>query len=171
MTGTGMEEDHNQEHHRLDDEDQEQRHQIRNSQTVRFVDDEDGCIQVKENFIGFRSMDDSTGKGLTQLFLNVLNENKIKLQDCCSQGYDNGANMKGRKSGFQATILALNPRAFFMPCGCHSLSLVVSDAESSSLDSVSLWNTAKDKCPVFSINYHVEDSHGQCYKSDCEATK
>nr|XP_048707008.1 NAD(P) transhydrogenase, mitochondrial isoform X1 [Caretta caretta] len=34
-TGTGTEEDHNQEHHRLDDEDQEQRHQIRNSQRAR----------------------------------------------------------------------------------------------------------------------------------------
>ncbi|CAM4477578.1 unnamed protein product [Lepidochelys kempii] len=47
--------------------------------TVRFVDDENGCIQVKDHFICFWSVDDFTGKGLTELFMNVLNENKMKL--------------------------------------------------------------------------------------------
>lgn len=82
-------------------------------------------------------MDDCTAKGLTGLFMNVLNKNKIKLQDCHGQGYDNSVNMKGRKSGIQARTIVLNPRDFFMTCGCHSL--VVSDAASSSLDSVSLF--------------------------------
>ncbi|XP_044857968.1 uncharacterized protein LOC123361855 [Mauremys mutica] len=104
--------------------------------TVKFVDDEDGCIQVKEDFICFWSVDNSSGKGLTELFMNILNDNKIKLQECCSQGYDNGVNMKGRNSGIQARIPALNPKAFFVPCGCHSLNLVVSDA---ALDSVSVF--------------------------------
>ncbi|KAH1186966.1 hypothetical protein KIL84_019715 [Mauremys mutica] len=62
--------------------------------TVRFVDDKDGCIQVKEHFICFQSLDNSTGTGLTEQFMNALNENKMKRQDCCSQGYDNCANMK-----------------------------------------------------------------------------
>ncbi|XP_039356038.1 zinc finger MYM-type protein 1-like [Mauremys reevesii] len=102
------------------------------SLTVRFVDYKDGCIQGKEHFICFWSVD-SPGKGLTALFMKILNENKIKLQGCHSQGYDNGANMKGRNSGAQAKILALIPRAFFIPCGCHFLNLVVSHVVSSSV--------------------------------------
>ncbi|CAM5084779.1 unnamed protein product [Natator depressus] len=117
--------------------------------TVRFVNYKDGCIQVKEHFICFWSVDDSPGKGLTELFMKILNENKIKLQDCRGQGYDNGANMKGRNSGVQARILALNPRAFFMPCGCHSLNLVVSDAASSS---VSLFGVLQRTYILFSAS-------------------
>ncbi|CAM4478976.1 unnamed protein product [Lepidochelys kempii] len=140
--------------------------------TVKFVDNEDGCIQVKEHFICFWSVDDCSGKGLTELFMYILNEHKIKLQDGCSQGYNNGTNMKGRNSGIQARILALIPRAFFMPYGCHSLKLVVSDVASSSLASVSVLGVLQGYIrPVFSINYQVEGPHGQCYKSDREAAK
>ncbi|CAM4628560.1 unnamed protein product [Lepidochelys kempii] len=127
-------------------------HSEKMSFTVRFVDDKDGSIQVKEHFICFRSVDDSTGKGLTGLFMNVLNENKIKLQDCCGQGYNNSTNMKGRNSGVQARIRALNPRAFFMPCGCCSLSLAVSDAAAFSLDSVFLFGALQRLYVLFSAS-------------------
>lgn len=40
---------------------------------------------------------------------------------------DNGANMKGYKSGVQAQLLQENQKAFFTPCGCHNLNLVLSD--------------------------------------------
>ncbi len=51
----------------------------------------------------------------------------LLISDCRGQGYDNGANMKGQSKGVQARILRLNPRAFFTPCGCHSLNLVLGD--------------------------------------------
>ncbi len=35
--------------------------------------------------------------------------------------------MKGQSKGVQTRILRLNPRAFFTPCGCHSLNLVLGD--------------------------------------------
>jgi hypothetical protein len=37
------------------------------------------------------------------------------------QGYDNGANMKGK-------IIAFKGRAFFVPCATHGLKLMVNDA-------------------------------------------
>ncbi|PWA79198.1 zinc finger MYM-type protein 1 [Artemisia annua] len=43
------------------------------------------------------------------------------------QGYDNGANMKGKHQGVQKTFLDLNPRTFYTPCGCHSLNLTLCD--------------------------------------------
>ena len=44
------------------------------------------------------------------------------------QGYDNGANMKGKHSGLQARILQINPRAPFVPCAAHTLNWVVNDS-------------------------------------------
>jgi len=41
------------------------------------------------------------------------------------QGYDNGSNMKGKYQGVQKRFLDINPKAFYTPCGCHSLNLVL----------------------------------------------
>jgi hypothetical protein len=48
----------------------------------------------------------------------------VPLQDCCSQGYDNGANMRGKINGVKARILEKNRCALFSPCGAHSLNRV-----------------------------------------------
>lgn len=48
------------------------------------------------------------------------------------QGYDNGANMKGKNVGVQRIILDINPLAFFLPCSDHPFNLVVNDAASAS---------------------------------------
>ncbi|CAM4418244.1 unnamed protein product [Lepidochelys kempii] len=125
-------------------------HSEKLSFTVRCIDNKDGCFQLKERLICFWSVNSSTGKGRTELFMNILNENKIKLQDCRGQGYDSGADLKGRNSCVQARILALNPRAFFVPCSCHSLNLVVSDA--SSLDSVPLFGVLQRRYVLFSAS-------------------
>lgn len=77
--------------------------------------------------------------GLTEVIINVLNKYGVELENCIGQGYDNGANMKGKNIGVQKTILDLNPLAFFVPCGCHSLDLVLCDAAKSSLKSITLF--------------------------------
>ena len=48
------------------------------------------------------------------------------------QAYDNGANMKGKKQGVQAR--QLNTRALFVPCGAHTMNLVIAGAAKSSQD-------------------------------------
>ena len=111
-------------------------HSEKLSFTIRFIGEYEGCIQVKEHFIGFKTVDESSGESLTELIMNTLNEYTICIQDCRGQGYDNGANMKRKNKGVQARILAINSRACFVPCGCHSLNLVISDAASSSIDSI-----------------------------------
>ena len=35
--------------------------------------------------------------------------------------------MKGKHQGVQKRFLDINPRAFYTPCGCHSLNLTLSD--------------------------------------------
>jgi hypothetical protein len=44
------------------------------------------------------------------------------------QGYDDGADMVGVNSGVKTKILAINPRAFSMACGCHNWNLLLGDA-------------------------------------------
>ncbi|CAN7978155.1 unnamed protein product [Ixodes persulcatus] len=90
--------------------------------TLRFLDTIDGKVIIQETFIGFKTLCESTGKGLTKAIMSTLQECGIMIEDCRGQGYGNGANMKGKRKGVQARILEKNPRAFFVPCGCHSLS-------------------------------------------------
>jgi len=47
--------------------------------------------------------------------------------------------MKGHKSGVQARLLELNPRAFFTPCVCHNYNLLLGDIASSCSDAVSFF--------------------------------
>ena len=42
--------------------------------------------------------------------------------------------MKGHRSGLQARILEGNLRAFFTPCACHNLNLLLSDMAKSSVN-------------------------------------
>jgi hypothetical protein len=71
------------------------------------------------------SIDDSTGKGLSDVTLKLLEKNKLELKHCRGQENNNGVNMKGTNSGVQKRILDQNPLTFFMPCGCHNLNRVI----------------------------------------------
>lgn len=56
-------------------------------------------IEIKEHFIGFKTVHNSSGTSLKDLFLRTLQENHIPFRDCRGQSYENGANMKGHKKG------------------------------------------------------------------------
>ncbi|CAG9837531.1 unnamed protein product [Diabrotica balteata] len=61
----------------------------------------------------FCEVSNTTGQGLTDLILNFLKESKINTADKRGQGYDYGANMKGKHNDLQKKILVTNPRALF----------------------------------------------------------
>ncbi|CAH0551202.1 unnamed protein product [Brassicogethes aeneus] len=96
---------------------------------IRFVDliDERGGY-IKEHFLGFVPVLETTGAGLTEKILEVLKKLSLPFENLRGQGFDNGSNMKGKNSGVQRRILDKNPRALFVPCSSHSLNLVVNDA-------------------------------------------
>ncbi|XP_025406733.1 zinc finger MYM-type protein 1-like [Sipha flava] len=129
-------------------------HSEKMSFTIRFVDENNGNLQVAEHFIGFREVSESTGESLTELLLKTLKENNLDIMNCRGQGYDNGANMKGHKKCVQARILALNPKAAFMPCGCHSLNLVISDTASKSKESITLFGIVQRIFVLFSASVY-----------------
>lgn len=118
--------------------------------TLRFVLLENKKVVIHEHFIGFSIADSSTGLGLTEHILEQLNKCGLQLDDCRGQGYDNGSNMRGIHQGVQKRILDRNPRAFFVPCTCHSLNLVVKDAADSCLIAVNLFSFLQQLYNLFS---------------------
>ncbi|XP_039866244.1 zinc finger MYM-type protein 1-like [Simochromis diagramma] len=96
------------------------------------------CFQaqpdIKEYFLGYINVEQTTGLNLSNVVLDKLKELGIPFENCRGQAYDNGANMKGKKQGVQARLLQLNPRALFVPCGAHTMNLVIADAAKSSPD-------------------------------------
>nr|XP_047129436.1 zinc finger MYM-type protein 1-like [Hydra vulgaris]XP_047129437.1 zinc finger MYM-type protein 1-like [Hydra vulgaris] len=85
-------------------------------------------VVVSEHFLTFLELQDTTGANMTKVVIDKLQELGVNLDDMRGQGYDNGANMRGKYNGVQARIRQLNPRAFFVPCSAHSLNLVLNDA-------------------------------------------
>ncbi|XP_073516987.1 zinc finger MYM-type protein 5-like [Phyllobates terribilis] len=65
---------------------------------VRFVSpSEDKKFEIKEHFLGFIPVSDTTGGGLTAAVLNKFEELSLSVDNLRGQGYDNGSNMKGKK--------------------------------------------------------------------------
>ena len=67
----------------------------------------------------------------------------LDIDNVRGQGYDNGANMKGKHQRVQKQFLELNPKALYMPCVGHSLNLTLSDMAHSCVKAISLMECCK----------------------------
>jgi hypothetical protein len=93
-------------------------------------------------------VDITSGLGLfheLQIILNILD---LDIDNIRGQGYDNESNMKGKHQGVQKQLLDINPRAFYTPCGCHSLNLTLSDMISSCAKATSFFSAVQ---PIYSL--------------------
>ncbi|XP_058733323.1 uncharacterized protein LOC131604926 [Vicia villosa] len=106
-------------------------HQEQMSLIIRYVDVSSTSISIEESFLEFLNVNDTTGQRLFDVLQNELKELGLDLFDVRGQGYDNGSNMKGKHQGVQKRFLDINPRAFYTPCGCHSLNLALCDLANS----------------------------------------
>nr|XP_047144762.1 zinc finger MYM-type protein 1-like [Hydra vulgaris] len=97
-----------------------------------------------------KHISDSTREGLAKLILTHLEKLGFELKWLRGQGYDNGANMKGVRKGVQNRILEKYPRAFYVPCACHSLNLVVNDAASSTTETTFFFSIVQELYTLFS---------------------
>ncbi|XP_074801888.1 zinc finger MYM-type protein 1-like [Natator depressus] len=61
-------------------------------------------VTVREHFLEFIDIDDTTGAGMTNVLLKKLEDTGITIADMRGQGYDNGANMRGKIRGVQPRI-------------------------------------------------------------------
>ncbi|XP_078024518.1 zinc finger MYM-type protein 1-like [Epinephelus lanceolatus] len=111
-------------------------------------------ISIHEHFVGFLQALDTTGKGLCESFLGHLETLGLDLSNCRGQSYDNGSNMQGKKQGVQKRVLELNSKALCVPCGSHTLNLVVGDAVKSSVTSISFFGLLQRLYTLFSSSVH-----------------
>lgn len=119
---------------------------------IRCVKIAESSVEVREHFLGFIPVTSTTGAALTQVILDHLEKNGLLIENLRGQGYDNGSNMKGKHSGVQKRITEINPRAFFVPCSCHSLNLVVNDAAKSSREATSCFDIIQKLYVFFSAS-------------------
>lgn len=127
-------------------------HQEQISVCIRFVNLKNTGISIEEHFLLFCPIDDVSGEGLRKFLLSALEKEGLNINDMRGQGYDNGANMRGRHNGLQKKILDLNPRAFFVPCCNHSLNLVVNDAAKSNTLSINFFSLVQELFVFFSAS-------------------
>ena len=73
----------------------------------------------------------------------------LDINDIRGQLYDNRSNMKGKNQGVQKRLLDINPRAYYTPCGCHNLNLVLGDMDNSYTRAVSFFKVLEHIYSLF----------------------
>ncbi|XP_067140169.1 uncharacterized protein [Centruroides vittatus] len=63
---------------------------------------------IEESFINFIQSHEKTGEGLSTEILNKLEVDKLDIQDCRGQGFDNGANMAGKYKGLNLNLAGVH---------------------------------------------------------------
>ena len=125
-------------------------HVEQHSFIIQFLDVKD--IAIKEHFVSYKPVIDTTGQGLYESIFDFLRESNLDLYNCRGHGYDNGSNMKGKNKGVQSRIMKENPQAFYLLCGCHSLNLVVGDSAISCLEFTLFFGTVQRIYVFFSAS-------------------
>ena len=83
---------------------------------VRFVD---GDKQIREEFLGFITVERITGEALSTALLSWLEEHEIDVAMCRGQGYDGASSMSSSSVGVQARIRQVSPLALYTHCQSH----------------------------------------------------
>ncbi|KAK4874632.1 hypothetical protein RN001_013992 [Aquatica leii] len=92
---------------------------------VRYTKKVKTCYVVKEDFLGFVKVDNTTAQLLAATIIASLKNLDIDCNNMVGQGYDGAAVKKGALNGVQAIIRKSFPRALFVHCSSHSLNLAL----------------------------------------------
>lgn len=129
-------------------------HKDQISQVLRYVKINENKVVVVETFIDFVEMQGKSSKDIATLIMEKLKRDKIDIQNCRGQAYDNAAVMAGHYTGVQMRIKEVNPHAAFTACTNHSLNLAGVHAASVSVNSVTFFGTIERLYAFFAKSTH-----------------
>ncbi|KAK3198370.1 hypothetical protein Dsin_021785 [Dipteronia sinensis] len=103
------------------------------------------------------------GQGIFEEFMNGMKNLELNIDDVRGHGYDNGSNMKEKHQGVQKQLLDINCRAFYTPCGCHNLNLLLFNMASCCHKAITFFGVVQRTYSLFSsstkrwkiLKYHV----------------
>ncbi|XP_074341767.1 uncharacterized protein LOC141679157 [Apium graveolens] len=95
---------------------------------------------------------DTSGLGLYNELVEALKVHGLDIDNIKGQRYNNGSNMKGKNKGVQTRLLKKNLRAFYTPCACHSLNLILSDKAHCYSKAVFFFGVLQRKYSLFSAS-------------------
>ncbi|CAF2907259.1 unnamed protein product [Rotaria sp. Silwood2] len=96
------------------------------SLSIRHLSRDNNQIQIKEEFIGFTPLSDSSAKRIFEKIIEYLRSTGLDLTYL--RGYDGCSVMSGHIGGVQKLISDTAPRALYVHCASHSLDLAICDA-------------------------------------------
>ena len=85
----------------------DQAHKEQMAQTVHYVDIDfqKKTIHVKDSFLAFNQLKQKDAQSIVEVVLEQMEKDKMPLEDCLSQCYDNAAVIVGYISGVQQRII------------------------------------------------------------------
>lgn len=92
-------------------------------EVIRYVHIESGKVEVRESFLGYFQLTGKKAVDITEEIFKILEKDRLDINMCRSQGYDNASTMAGIHTGVQARIKEVNSKAMFVPCSNHTLNL------------------------------------------------
>ena len=63
------------------------------------IDFDKKAVSVKESFLGFLQLHQKDAASFVEVIMQQLQKDEIKIENCCSQCYDNAAVMAGHRNG------------------------------------------------------------------------
>ncbi|XP_008185833.1 zinc finger MYM-type protein 1-like [Acyrthosiphon pisum] len=81
---------------------------------------------LREDFLKFVSVENTTGKNVSNVILDCISSLGINPKYMVGQGYDGAAAMSGHFKGVQTIIRKEYPAALYVHCSAHSLNLALS---------------------------------------------
>lgn len=92
---------------------------------IRYVGDDS---KVNEDFLGFVQLNKMDAKSISDALISNLSAWGLDLSNLVAQGYDGASVMSSGKAGVQAKIKEVCPKATYVHCGSHVLSLAISSS-------------------------------------------